>query len=292
MKAALILLGMATLLGGAWAEAKEILFPEMAGWKRSGQVQIFEPARLYEYIDGAADLYLTYEFEELKVAEYENDRKARVVIDLYRHKSPLYAFGIYSQERLPKAEYLQIGLEAYYERGFLNFLQGPYYVKLSSINTGGEDREVLITFAKKMASLLGPKGSFPPILSVFPGEGKERYSEKFFPKNFLGYPFFQKAFSAEYRSQGQPFRLFVMDCQDERGCNEMTKAYLQVIPHPKNDPPQGRFTVKDPHHGEIEFLWKGRYLWGGLNLKEPSLRSKHLRALEEGLKKVSPSCCK
>jgi len=29
-------------------------FPEMAGWKQSGEIQIYSPANLYDYIDGGA----------------------------------------------------------------------------------------------------------------------------------------------------------------------------------------------------------------------------------------------
>ncbi|MHB9098605.1 MAG: DUF6599 family protein, partial [Syntrophales bacterium] len=90
-------------------------FPEMAGWKQSGEIQIYSRENLYDYIDGAADLYLKYDFQELKVADYENDRKASVTIEVYRHKTPVHAFGIYSQERLGDANYLDIGAQGYGE---------------------------------------------------------------------------------------------------------------------------------------------------------------------------------
>jgi hypothetical protein len=63
-------------------EAKDFKFPEMPGWNQSGEVQTFIPKTLYEYINGAADLYLAYDFEELKVAEYQNEKKASVTIDV------------------------------------------------------------------------------------------------------------------------------------------------------------------------------------------------------------------
>jgi hypothetical protein len=77
---------------------------------------------------------LIYEFEELKVAEYQNAKKASVTVDTYRHQTPLHAFGIYSQERFPGANFLDIGVQGYDEKGFLNFLTGLYYVKISTTN--------------------------------------------------------------------------------------------------------------------------------------------------------------
>jgi hypothetical protein len=48
------------------------LFPVLAGWTQQNAIQKYNPDNLYEYINGAADLYLTYDFQELQVAEYLN----------------------------------------------------------------------------------------------------------------------------------------------------------------------------------------------------------------------------
>ena len=267
------------------SEAKDFAFPEMAGWKQSGEILTFIPKNLYEYINGAADLYFAYDFQELKVAEYQNEKKASVTVDVYRHKPPLHAFGIYSQERLSEANFLDIGIQGYYEKGFLNFLTGPYYVKLSAINTGPEDREVLVAFAKKMAENLGTKGSFPSILSSFPAEGKQKHSEKFIARNFLGYAFLHSSFTADYELQGKEFKLFVIERKNKNECKDMIEKYLQTIKSPRKDTTEGRYTLSDPHHGEVGLHWKGVYIWGIININDVDLRSKYLKLFEEGLKK-------
>ena len=267
------------------AEAKDFAFPEMAGWNQSGEIQTFIPKNLYEYINGAADLYFAYDFQELKMEEYQNEKKASVTVDVYRHKTPLNAFGIYSQERLPEANFLNIGIQGYYEQGFLNFLTGPYYVKLSAINTGPEDREVLVAFAKRTAENLGPKGSFPSILSAFPAEGKQKHSEKFIAKNFLGYAFLHSSFTADYELQGKKFKLFVIEGKNKNECRDMIEKYHQTIKSPRKDTTEGRYTLSDPHHGEVGLHWKGVYIWGIININDVDLRSKYLKLFEEGLKK-------
>lgn len=263
---------------------KSFVFPEVAGWKRSADIQTFSPRTLYEYIDGAADLYLTYDFEALKVAEYHNEKKGSVTVDVYFHKTPLRAFGIYSQERLPDAEFIDVGAQGYVESNALNFLSGPYYVKISSYNTGPEDREILITFAKKIAESLGEKGALPSILSSFPEEGKKRDSEKFIARNFLGYPFLHSAFTADYELAGKKFRLFVMEGGREE-CKGMIQKYLQQIGRPVKEVVEGRYTLPDPYQGEVDLYWKGEKVWGMLNVGEPALRSKYLKLFEEGLQK-------
>jgi hypothetical protein len=263
---------------------KTFIFPEVAGWKRSVEIQTFLPKTLYKYIDGAADLYLMYDFQELKVAEYQNEKKASITVDVYFHKTPIHAFGIYSQERLPNANFINVGAQGYIENNVLNFLTGPYYVKISSYSTGVEDREILLTFAKKVAESLGEKGSLPSVLSSFPEEGKKRNSEKFINKNFMGYSFLHSAFTADYELSGTKFKLFLIE-SDQKECKGMIQKYLQQTGSPTRDVVEGRYTLPDPYQGEIELYWKGKYIWGILNLNDPSLRSKYLKLFEEGLQK-------
>jgi hypothetical protein len=287
MKMICLVLSTVIILWGSISKAKDFAFPEITGWKQSGEVETFIPKNLYEYINGAADLYLMYDFEELKVAEYQNDKKASVTVDVYRHKTPPLAFGIYSQERLSGATFLDIGVQGYYEKGFLNFLMGSYYIKISTANTGQEDRDVLVSFAKKVAENLGTKGSFPAILSSFPAEGKKVNSEMFVYKNFLGYAFFHSGFTADYELQDKKFKLFVIERENRDECKTMIEKYLQTIKSPRKEITEGRYTLSDPHHGEIDLQWQGRYVWGIMNINDVDLRSKYLKLLEEGLKKSS-----
>jgi len=285
MKTICLVLSTIIILWNSISEAKDFAFPEITGWKQSGEIQTFIPKNLYEYINGAADLYFAYDFQELKVAEYQNEKKASVTVDVYRHRTPLYAFGIYSQERLSEANFLDIGIQGYYEKGFLNFLTGPYYVKLSTINTGPEDQEVLVAFAKRTAENLGPKGSLPSILSDFPAEGKQKHSEKFIAKNFLGYAFLHSSFTADYELQAKKFKLFVIEGKNKNGCKDIIEKYLQTVKSPRKDTTEGRYTLSDPHHGEIDLHWKGRYIWGIININDVDLRSKYLKLFEDRVKK-------
>ena len=279
------MLGNGASLWASGGEAGTYSFPEMAGWKQSGEIQIFSPANLYDYINGGADLYLKYDFQELKVAEYQNDRKVSVTIEVYRHKTPVHAFGIYSQERLGNANYLEIGAQGYSEKGVLNFLTADCYVKMSSVDAGPEDQAVLLAFAKKVVDNLGGKGSLPSILSSFPREGEKKNSEKFIAREFLGYAFFQSAFTADYELSGRKFKLFVIEGTDQNDCRNMIREYLKHTGNLQTKVEEGRFQLKDPYHGGMDFYWKGNYIWGALDLADETLRSRVLKLFAEGLEK-------
>ena len=78
------------------------LLPVVEGMKESASPQIYFPETLFEYINGAAEIYLSYDFKELIVAEYQksgsSDSIAVEIYDMGNHKN---SFGIYSAERYP-----------------------------------------------------------------------------------------------------------------------------------------------------------------------------------------------
>ena len=164
-------------------------------------------------------------------------------------------------------------------------MNGSYYVKINSYNTGADDREILVAFAKKVSETLGERGALPSILSSFPEEGKKKNSEKFISKNFLGYSFLHSAFTADYSLSGTTFKLFVIESAEKGDCKDMIEKYLQRTRNPGQNISEGLFNISDPYHGEIDLCWKGEYIWGIFNAKDLALRSKYLRLFEEGLQK-------
>lgn len=253
---------------------------KMPGWSQKGRMQVFSPKTLYSYINGGADLYLKYDFQELKVLEYRNQDNASVTIEIYRHRTPDQAFGIYSQERPSEARFLNIGGQGYIEQMFLNFVSGPFYLKLSSDNLG-QPEDVLLAFARQIIANSRMTGHLPPLLNAFPGEDKKENTEKFISKDFLGYSFFHSGFTANYESGGKKFQLFIIQGNNPKDAADMMKKYFQQIGRDAENIAEGNYRISDPYHKDIDLGWKGRYLWGVLNQDDPDLRAKYYRLLEE-----------
>jgi len=260
------------------AGAMPIAFPAVDGWKPAGQPQVFSPDTLYDYINGGSDLYLKYDFEELQVVEYRKDAMS-VSVEVYRHRDADHAFGIYSQERVPSAAFLPLGAQGYYENAACNFIQGGYYVKLSSDHTGADDREILLAFARRISQALPAQSALPAALSAFPPDGKRRNSEKFIAKDFLGYAFLHAGYLVDYERSGQKYQLFVIAGDSPTDARAMLGQYLTQIKQ-EATLAEGAYQVRDPYHGEMALLWKGRYIWGTTKLADPGLRSAYLTQFE------------
>ncbi len=69
---------------------------EVLGWKQSGTVQRISRETIFDYMDGAGELYIGYRFRELEVREYESEKNGPILVELYFMESPDDAFGLLS----------------------------------------------------------------------------------------------------------------------------------------------------------------------------------------------------
>ena len=67
----------------------------------------------------------------------------------------------------------------------------------------------------------------------------------------------------------------------------MIRKYLGQTGKIQKDVTEGRYTISDPHHGEVALNWQGAHLWGILNLNDRDLRTKYLHLLEKKLRKTN-----
>lgn len=266
------------------------LFPDLDGWTRDGQPETYLPETLFDYIDGGADLYLSYDFQELATLNYDSGDKS-ITVDIYRHGSRNDGFGIYSQEKSLESTFIPVGTQGYYDRGVLNFFKGPYYVKIMAFGLGDDEMHVLMPLAQTIAGKLDVPADMPPELACFPEQGKIENSERYIARDFLGHGFLHSAFIAEYlvkRDKDEiPVQLFIIGAADEAGAREMIAKYRK---HCSAGPPSGGepsqpIRLEDPYYtskGMINLMTRGRYIWG-LFGDDPEIYMTYLRNMEQRL---------
>src|SRR4030042_158659 len=70
------------------------LVPRFEGWAPSEAPRSYFPESLFEYINGAAESYLSYDFQELLVLDLEKKgTEATLTFEIYDMGSPVNAFG-------------------------------------------------------------------------------------------------------------------------------------------------------------------------------------------------------
>jgi hypothetical protein len=252
-------------------------FPDIEGFEKAGRTQMWYPENLKDAIDGAADIYLDYGFVEMASLKYDKADGQSITIEIFQHENPDYGFGIYSQERNGTLiqNFIDVGAQGYYVTGLLNFFKGCYYVKISG--KGLKDEEVLLTdVARLIAGMLPGKNSLPSIYDDFPVVYRRAYSERLVARNFLGYPFFEMAFTANYNVPGVTyFPYFIIRCSSQEECRETLQAYMNFI-EKDQDIKQGRITVDDPYYGIVDLMWTGNLIKGTYAIDDSSIRTEVL----------------
>jgi hypothetical protein len=264
------------------------LLPQVQGWAAAEPPQHYVAQTLYEYINGAAEAYLGYDFKEAVVGQFRTEAsKATVTVDIYDMGTPLNAFGIYGAERSPESSFLPMGVQGYLEGEALNYFAGPYYVKLMCYDGGDKTGEILKAFARDTAAKVKDVGTWPDRLAVFPKEGRVPNSERFVLRSFLGYKFLSHAYAASYRINGREFEAVLIDAPtvDAAGrvlsdlSNQFSKNGQKVEALPSG------VRIRDVYLKAMTFIQEGKVLCGVIKVQEEQAADaeKCLRAMRNAL---------
>jgi hypothetical protein len=285
-----VLNGKAILLGKEEGTSLIGLLPKAEDWKYSDEPQNFIPGNLYEYINGAAEIYLAYDFKELIVGQYEKDKEAEeasLSIEIYDMGNEKNSFGIYSAERFSESQFISIGNQGYLEEGTLNFVVGRYYIKLLCFDCGEKSDEVLKSFSNKIVKRVKDRGQFPPVLSHFPQEGLVQNTEKYILRNFMGYSFLHDGYVASYQLKNQEFDCFIIEGKNEEDAQKMLKQYLEKKSNVDIKETSTGYLLKDRYYHNIFLVRNENYICGVMKIKDDfqALGVRYLRMLLESLKK-------
>jgi len=249
---------------GSDSELKSLL-PRMEGWQFQEEPQFFSPGTLFEYIDGASEAYLSYDFRELVVAQYQkNGTETVLTLEIYDMGSPLNAFGIFSSERYPDNPDLNLGNAGYLEEEVLNFISGRFYVKLLCYNGGQETANYLKQLAREVEARIKDKAGLPELFRLFPPEGRVKNSEKYIKKNFMGFDFLSHGYIVLYRQDQVEYEGLVIDCGSPAEAETRLQKLVEFYAGDKNPflKEGSRYHQKNAYGQHVLLGRAGGYLYG------------------------------
>jgi hypothetical protein len=269
------------------ASSLHSLLPEVESWRFTEAAKSYVPQTLFEYIDGAAEIYLAYDFKELVVGQYKKGNKNQsLTVEIYDMGDKKNAFGIYSAERFTDNKFISIGNQGYLEDGSLNFIVGKYYAKLLCFDCGEESAEILKLFSKKVAERVKDKGRLPQLLGFFPKEGLVPNSEKFILRDFLGYNFLHDGYTAGYQLKELDFDCFLAKGKSEEDAQKMLVKYLKTRNKADIQEIANGYRLKDRYYHNIYLARVKNYLCGVMKIKDglEEIGERYFGMLVEGLK--------
>jgi hypothetical protein len=203
----------------------ELLLPkegEVGAWKKVDKPFIYVGENLYDFINGGAEIFLEYGFQEVISQEYQNE-DLTIIATIYQMVNEASAFGIFSDNRSAKFKNITIGNGGFQTDYSLNFWQSNYYIVVESFQKNPLISEALVKFSELISKKINKKAEKLGILSVLPERGLVQESIKLV-KGILGinntYYFTEKdifqlrngdvGLFADYCTDGQDTKLFLI----------------------------------------------------------------------------------
>lgn len=155
------------------------LLPEgVHGWKAAGKDSIYNSTTLYDYIDGGAELYLSYGFKEVISRIYRKHGQPDVVVDIFDMTNSRNAFGVFTQsmERVDKS----FGQGSHVSKGMVLFWKDCYYVSMVAHPESDESKKALAALASLIDGSIANEGPLPAIVDLLPEQLLVRESIRYF----------------------------------------------------------------------------------------------------------------
>lgn len=143
----------------------------MPGWVASEEPRTFSRNELFDLIDGGAELYHEYGFQQAASYRYENGASATLQIEIYRMTGAPSAYGVYSMMQSPKGTAVAIGQAARLFRDYLVFWKGTFFVSVTVTGTVADASRELTVAAQRIADSITATGQEPEALRLLPKEG-------------------------------------------------------------------------------------------------------------------------
>jgi hypothetical protein len=148
---------------------QEISLPsEIADWKWDGKEMKYDSKTLFKYIDGAAELYLAYGFQNLAVRRFEKSGRPPIIAELYEMDFSEDAYGVFSFEH--QDEDVGIGQGSEFGGGLLRFWKGKYFASIYAEGEGAEVESGILEIGRVAANSIPVTGPEPKLLGLIPGK--------------------------------------------------------------------------------------------------------------------------
>ena len=214
---------------------------EAAAWKWDGKEMKYNSKTLFSYIDGAAELYLAYGFQNLTVRRFEKSNQPPILLELYEMASSEDAYGVFSFEHQDEA--VGIGQGSEFGGGLLRFWKDKYFVSIYAEGEGAEVESGILKVGRAAANSIPAGGPEPKLVGFIPGKDlglvdkSLRYlkshvllNQRFFitHQNILNLSRKTEAVLAQYLQGKQKTQLLLIRYPDSKEAVDAYRSFMKV----------------------------------------------------------------
>ncbi|MFZ2053302.1 MAG: DUF6599 family protein [Candidatus Aminicenantales bacterium] len=175
--------------------------PQAVGpWTRSETARTISAENIFEYMDGAGEIYIGYRFDRLEITEYSAPGEKNILVELYFMKTPDDAFGLLSLDwggepvdlevaARPGAEKQPTWPNALYGEGLLRLRSDTLYARILAERETPRSKEAVLALGRAVVKD-GAFSSSPAFLrqlpeSLQPGWKQRPYGTSYFRSHLV-----------------------------------------------------------------------------------------------------------
>lgn len=143
-----------------------LLPQEVSGWSAQEEDTFYNPETIFDYINGAGEVYRAYNFKTLLAKKYTKEGQPVIHADLFDMGASRNAFGVFTHD--PEGEDVGIGQGSTYKGGLLSFWKGRFFASLFAEEETEEAKEALLSLGRRVALAVADEGEIPTIVSLLP----------------------------------------------------------------------------------------------------------------------------
>ncbi len=177
----LIFIFIAAIHGGGVSSVKDIyqsIPGQIREWKAKTGDRTFNRETLFKYIDGGAELYLAYDFQQVFARTFSGPGENEILLDIYDMGSAADAFGVFTSER--EDEEAGIGQGSEYSEGLLRYWKDRFFISIISVGDNPDAGAVIKELGKAVADAIPSTGEKPGILKYLPQQHLDKKTIRYF----------------------------------------------------------------------------------------------------------------
>jgi hypothetical protein len=241
--AVFILLPIEKPLADPLRELQQKLPDRVMAWTGETEDRIFDQKTIFDYIDGAGEMYLSYNMKNCLSRRFTSKNRPALMLDIFDMGSSEDAFGVFTHQQ--DGDPIDIGQGARSGPGWLNFWKDRFFLSIYAEEETVDAENAVRELGKAVADRITSLGHKPDILLRLPEIGLEPNSIRYFHDNeMLDYHYYlsdenilnlgpeTKATLADYRVGKEDARLLLVSYPDpEKG----EKAFAGLLAHYLSD---------------------------------------------------------
>lgn len=216
-----------------------LLPKEINGWEAKGPDEFYDPETIFDYIDGAGEVYRAYNFERLLARHFIKEAEPQIIADLFDMGTAKNAYGVFTHD--PEGVDVGIGQGSTYKGGLLSLWKGRFFVSLYAEEETEDAKETLMALGRMVATAIKQEGTLPDLVSLFPRENlREKGIQYFYNHLILNYHFFvadenilfldkeTEAALAAYKEGNEIIHVLLVRYREQKKAEDAYKSFIQA----------------------------------------------------------------